>query len=669
MKYLLYFFCLFIYNYIFSQNFSGITVNGNLRDLSFIPEPDKEITTVYTLSNTTRDTVFIKNIELPVYVTTSTQNKYILPQQSIEIPITYKIDGLPGRFFKTVIINIQINNQHISIPLSLKGYVIEKELWNGKIETYKNLIGVNVIPFTDTLFSFTDLRFMNKHKFINFINDITYEIDYTGISIIRIELKLHSFKPRTEIDKLLTLLKNNIIQELEKRKYSKQQIFFATSETLDKTIENTAIKAYINLRSENYSNEKLTKSGFIYDTLMYKTEEINYQDENIYGYLSIIDVNTALNKHPEYYTFTDRLIKAVLADGTAIVQMRYFGNTNKEIEKHYKSIQKQIIKTLANEGINTAKIEFTIPYFEQTDSEKAAIMLVHYSPLSKISQANTLQLNYTPKQDNEAKLYNDLPVYKFNYTDDKKKFEDENGEFKSWLIPIINALKENKKIRFIIEASASNAPNQEKKDNKYIARKRAEEIKKSLLFNLNQQQINQDRYTFTEPLILTQGPTYSAYLYKLSFYSQYQYIKVIPVYDTLYTEDDNKNIYPYMVNFNYNNFEIPVNSTVFQNFTERLINEINRKGYASIIIESSSSRVPTASYKDNMNLSFNRAEKTIFQLRQELINKGINPDRLIISEQRILVQGPEYSNDYHKNSFIYEQYQYIKIIPDDLFKR
>lgn len=661
-------FCLFPIQ-IAAQNFSGITVNGNLKDLSFISELNKQVTALFNISNTTNDTVYIKNIELPLYVSSPFRIKQILPKTSVDVLLEYAVEGLPGRFFKTALINTQIKNTFITIPLSIKGYVIEKELLYGNKELYSNITGVNVKPITDTLFSLSDMRFLNKKKFSEFINNITYEIDYVGIAIIRIELKLQTPYNKNETDKLITILKNNFIQELEKRKYSPEQIYFAVSEKPEESIQNTAIKAYIKLSSEYYSNEQLNTCGFLYDTLHQTIAADNYIDKYIYGYLSRNDVNIPITKHPDYKTFINKVLHAVLADGTAIIQMRYYGKNNLQLEKKNKLIQKKILKTLADKGINTKKIEFTIPYFEYTNSDKDEIMLVHFSPLSKEKQNNPFEFNIITPESKEKIIYNDLPIYKYNYTDDKKIFDDENGEFKSWLLPVINAIKENKKVKFIIEASAGNAPINEKKDNKYIARKRSEEIKKSLLFNLNQQGINKDKYTFTEPVILTQGPIYSAYLYKLSFYSQYQYVKVIPVYDTLISHEQSKNIYPYMINFNNNNFEIPLTSTVFQNFIERLVIAINQKGYVGVILESSSSRVPTSNYKDNLFLSFSRAEKTISLLREELIKKGINPDRLIINEQRILVQGPEYSNDYNKNSFIYEQYQYIKIIPEDLFKR
>ena len=93
---------------------------------------------------------------------------------------------------------------------------------------------------------------------------------------------------------------------------------------------------------------------------------------------------------------------------------------------------------------------------------------------------------------------------------------------------------------------------------------------------------------------------------------------------------------------------------------------IDKNGFIKIIIESSSSKIPLKNYFSNETLSFFRAENARKKLYEEIRKRGYDPRRIIIMEQRSLVQGPDYYPGDDVNSVVFEKYQYIKIIPAGL---
>ncbi|MEZ4937296.1 MAG: hypothetical protein R2799_06850 [Crocinitomicaceae bacterium] len=81
----------------------------------------------------------------------------------------------------------------------------------------------------------------------------------------------------------------------------------------------------------------------------------------------------------------------------------------------------------------------------------------------------------------------------------------------------------------------------------------------------------------------------------------------------------------------------------------------------------SSTRTKLENYSNDV-ISYKRAEETRDILKNYLKRAGIDPNRLILIEERCLVQGPEYEFDYFENKEKYKQFQYIKIIPYRLLK-
>jgi hypothetical protein len=97
-------------------------------------------------------------------------------------------------------------------------------------------------------------------------------------------------------------------------------------------------------------------------------------------------------------------------------------------------------------------------------------------------------------------------------------------------------------------------------------------------------------------------------------------------------------------------------------FVEGVENLIRIKGSATLLIESSASKVPSSRFKNNQELSAFRNKQAQEELTKTLKDHGFEPGKdFQFQTPRKLVLGPDYRNDAQKNKHVYEQYQYIKV--------
>ncbi len=90
-------------------------------------------------------------------------------------------------------------------------------------------------------------------------------------------------------------------------------------------------------------------------------------------------------------------------------------------------------------------------------------------------------------------------------------------------------------------------------------------------------------------------------------------------------------------------------------------NLIKANGVVYIEIESSASKVPTTTYKNNENLAKLRLKEAQDRLISALKQKGIDTSKIVFTSETSMVQGPEYNDDFIQNKKEYEKYQYIRI--------
>lgn len=113
-------------------------------------------------------------------------------------------------------------------------------------------------------------------------------------------------------------------------------------------------------------------------------------------------------------------------------------------------------------------------------------------------------------------------------------------------------------------------------------------------------------------------------------------------------------------NFAYNIKNIDVNDPVYVSTVNKAIARVKAFGKVEITIESSASKVPTTTYKTNINLASIRGDEAKAKIIQSLMDKGISEDKIIITGINSIISGPKYIGDF-KDTEKYKPFQYVKI--------
>ncbi|MBL4594777.1 MAG: PD40 domain-containing protein, partial [Flavobacteriales bacterium] len=105
--------------------------------------------------------------------------------------------------------------------------------------------------------------------------------------------------------------------------------------------------------------------------------------------------------------------------------------------------------------------------------------------------------------------------------------------------------------------------------------------------------------------------------------------------------------------YSYNSKEFNTNSSQFTTLINNAANKVKDGNKIYIDIESSASRVPTKTYKSNINLASLRGDEAKQLIINSLKEKGISEDNIVINKINSIVSGPKYTGDFNNT----EKYQ------------
>lgn len=693
-------FFLFPVTQIISQSLN-VHFDSYIWDFGYIKESDGKVMHNFSIRNDETNSVEIEQITTSCgCMAPFISKKVIPPGETATIKIEYDPSGRPGRFIKSAEIKIKGKSQTQTYFINLKGIVIEKEILPEYVENWE-FAELKIKPCYFPLVSETDFRFLNQTALQNFINDLTYEIDQHNFATVKLELyKNNSMNADEFAESVFTPLKKFIITELIRRNYSRNQVGFSDNAFVkcDSTLNHSL--AILKVSSLEMNDDQIRESGFFPDEkkgaayfnqlAAQKQTEDSLRLKKFTGrtYTQQNNLSNIDSKNENYQKFIQQSAREVLMNG--VINLRVAieshamknktGSERKKEEAIALKIQQRIARDLQAEGIPDDKIIFALPKIiisNNTAGEKKLIVS-NYNQLAEESKFSRLDMwlakndtLYRPGQKPRPNSgitapFQDLPTYLQYCSKGKTETDTSKRDFAIWCKAMSAVMNSGRKLIFLIESSESNTPSVKKTDPNLIARKRSEFITAYLKNYFHRAGISENDFRFMDPVNVARGLSFESREFGVSFYEKYQYLKIIPLYDTI--QDHTADVFPYQINFKYNYFEIPVQSDVFQVFINRLVPEINQTGYVKLIVESSSSRVKTDNFSSNDALSFSRIEDLRNKLYEEIIRRGLDPRRIIITEERSLVQGPPYLNGDNKMNPVFQPYQYIKIIPEIIYK-
>jgi hypothetical protein len=633
---------LFLSEFAFGQ----ILVEEPSQDLGDVYENRGKITAKFELKNPYKeDTIRIHDIITSCGCTAIlSDDTLIMPQSSIELKFSYDPKGRSGLFTKSieVVSRIGIYDQH-RLFLKISGNVVAES--SAIRDVNAELVEYLVAPINYYAITPYDTSYLDFNFFISFVNDLTYEIDFYQFTTLGIEVGVDNYEDIEQIEYLLSFTRKRIFREFTIRGYDPNTIFFIEPVFKDEKLPVWA-KASIKVYSVNFGSDLVKESVIeITDDEVVENENLMLNYER-FSRPSFEDVVEQVN-------FEGLEAKLFINGGLDLqgVILSPKRMSSHEREKFGKKLEKEIFTYLKKtSGISSKEVVVKFDSLAVHPANKYKFVL-----WDKADEEEQQSFSYEIKPDNiEAPL---LPTYRQS-TVLSTGLDEASDAFQYFWKNLMLNHKSGNKVKLLIESSKSRIPRNGVDDLLIIARQDGNKVK-ALIKELFKNETGRELEVLVEPYL--HGPEYNWHNKRHANYAQYEYFNIIPLVHHNSTENEYSSN-PYMVNFDYFFNGVDTSSWVFNKFANYIAEEVRQNGFVNLIMESSISRIPIDKKKTNIFLAYERALESQHRLKDFLKKRLVDPNRIIFSEERFLMQGPPY--DGNIPIVKYRKFQYLKIIPE-----
>lgn len=630
--------------------FSQIRIDTPVYDFGNIFETKGKVKTTFTLVNPyMADTIQLLNVETSCGCTAIlSKDTIIYPQSTINLEVEYDPKGRTGLFEKSIkILSLTGQSEKNTLYLKIKGNVISEH-----VETVKNpeLIDYKVSPIYFYPITQYDTSYLDYNFITDFVNDLTYEIDYYKFSRVGFIVSIRDKSVLNDMEYLLRFVRHKLIRLLRFGGYNKNNIFYALPVF---QIANDFPKwalAELKVYSVSFNDDSVDESLIRTtnnqqakkDTIDYTVSFKSTEPLNVDSVLSQVN----FNKLNQYLLKNDILklnVNLKIPESASVKQAQKFKKIiNKEIYKSLKKsigIQKKNLVLNYQEPMTHASTQYYFQMWLDEDVKKPNVV------------------DYQIKKDKIIQPL--LPTYKQQIYSEDQQIDTVTTQFQHFWATLLMYHKINPNFKVIIEASTSHLKRKIETDQLYFSRQKSNKAKQ-LLKKMFFEQTNDTLNVEIRNVLL--GPEYNKREFKTEDYLQFEYIKLVPVFNQK-RELPIKSMYPipYIVNYDYFFNGVDTTSLIFKKFADYLIYDIQTYGYIEVKTESSASHIPTDKYKSTQFVAYkhlNESKKRIFRYLKDRL---IDPNRFLISEERMLVQGIPYSK---KTPVVrYKRYQYVTFVP------
>jgi hypothetical protein len=640
-------------NIVFWISFFGFTqirIDNPVYDFGNIFETKGKVKITFNLVNPyIADTIQLVNIETSCGCTAIlSKDTIIYPQSTINLEVEYDPKGRTGLFEKSIkIVSLTGQSEKNTLYLKIKGNVISEH-----IETVKNteLIDYKVSPIYFYPITQYDTSYLDYNFITDFVNDLTYEIDYYKFSRVGFTVSIRNKTVLSDLEYLLRFVRHKLIRLLNRGGYNKNNIFYAlpifqiandypkwafaelkvfSVSFNDDTVEKSLIRTTKNLKEKkdtiDYTVNVKSTEPLIVDSVL---SQVNFNKLNQYLLKNDVLVLNVNLKVPE-------------------------SASAKQAQNFKKKVNKQIYTSL-KKSIGVKKKNLVLNYQEPL---MHASTRYYFQMWLDEDVKKTNVVDYKVKKDKIIQPL--LPTYKQQLLSEEGQIDTNSIQFQHFWSALLMYHQMNPNFKVIVEASTSRLKRKIETDQLYFARQKSAKAKK-LLEKMFFVQTNDTLNIEIRNVLL--GPEYNKKEFKTEDYLQYEYIKLVPVFNQK-RELPIKTLYPipYIVNYDYFFNGVDTTSIIFKKFASYLIYDIQTYGYVEVKTESSTSNIPTDKHKSTQFVAYKHIYESKKRIFKYLKNRLIDPNRFLISEERILVQGIPYNR---KTPVVrYKRYQYVTFVP------
>ncbi len=629
--------------------FAQLRVKTSTNDLGDIFENNGVIVTNFEIQNPYyRDTIQITNIETSCGCTAIISiDTIIYPRQTIFLKVSYDPTNRVGLFQKTIHLEtLTAGHEKNSLYLKLIGNVVGEP--KEKTEIPVELIDYKVAPIYFFPISPYDTSYFDLNKCVDFSNDITFEIDYYNFTIVGMEIRLKDKSLIEDLERMASYLKKKLVREMISREYEMANITFNTPVFVyDNTIPAWSV-AQIKVHSARFNDDKIKQS-----IIKMTNRKIEKKSYHILNYnMDANPTNEQLLSDVNYSTIDTKLFRnGKIALNALVYVPESIGRKNaiKMAKKFSRSLYK---KLKASSGIS--KDEFLIIYDTIATHASTKYKFLLYD--NKDKEAAKV-IKYVEKP--EDIVIPLLPTYKTQFFTENDHLPINSVKFNQFWNALTVYANTGKNLQITIESSSSKYPKKPYVDPYLVAKNKGEKVADFL----KEKFFKETGKTLVVNVITTvQGPEFETKNFTQPMYFDYEYVKLIPNYLNQRNIDLSfERPKPYIVNYDYYYIGIDTTSLVFKKFADYLIYEIQRNGFIDLRTESSASNLIVDERKSNEYWAYSHLHISKERLYAYLKSKLIDPNRVIISNEKIVVQGIPY--DKTTPIVRYRNFQYVTFVP------
>lgn len=643
-------FIILIVSILVSVNvYSQLRVKTSTNNLGDLFESNGVVVSEFKIQNPYySDTIQIINVESSCGCTVIiSKDTVVYPRQTINLKVSYDPADRIGLFQKTIHLEtLTGGHEKNSLYLKIKGNVIGEKSVTEKAPVA--LIDYKVAPIYFFPLTPFDSSFFDLNRIVDFSNDITFEIDYYNFTTVGMEIRIRDKSLIEDFEILTSFLKKKLIKEMVRRQYLSTNITFKEPIFVyDNTIPSWS-SGQIKLYSAKFNDDAL-KESVIKLTDKEATEKsyfiLDYQfdvyptSEQLVNLIDYTPVNTKLFRNGKIAFNAVVYVPESLKRETAV--------------KLAKSFNKAFYKRL-KESSGISKDEFQITYDTLAIHASTKYKFQLYDPADKAASNG---ITYIEKP--EKVVVPLLPTYKTQFFTTQDELDENSVQFKQFWDALIAYANTGKNVQIIIESSSSKYPKKPHIDPYLVAKHKGDKIAALLKRKFYKEM---GRTLSVDIVTTVQGPEFETKNFTQPMYFKYEYIKLVPNYLTpRYLGQTPIKPKPYIVNYDYYYIGIDTTSLVFQKFADYLAYEIQTNGFVEMRTESSVSNLIVDQRKTNEYWAYSHLEISKERLFKYLKSKLIDPNRVIISNEKIVVQGIDYNP---KIPVVrYRNFQYVTFVP------
>lgn len=629
-------------------SFGQIRISESVQDLGDIFENRGKVTAKFNLQNPYRtDTIRIIDIVSSCGCTAVlAEDTLILPQTNITLEVTYYPAGRLGLFLKSIELTTKTGrDERDKLYLKIMGNVVSESFVASN--TNNELIEYSVAPIYFYPVTAYDASYLDYNFIVDFVNDLTYEIDFYQFSTIGVAVEVADIDEIEKIEHLIKFSQNKIYREFNRRGFKENSVFFEEPVFKKSTNLPPWAQASIRLYSVNFDSNgadtsviKVSDSEAVLATKML----LEYQRFNLPDIDEIVaEVN--------FETIEGKLFLNGELDlrGTILMPWKKSDNVRKKTsDKLKKAILKRIKSTT---GASQKQVRISFDSLGIHPEDKFQFLL-----WDKADEEEEETIRYRVKPDKIVPPL--LPTYKQHY-EGKRVIDTASQAFKHFWKNCLLSYKNGHSVKLLLQSSLSTKRHDIEMENIDLAWIGARALKSQLQSMFKNETGGGELDISIKGIV--RGPNFElSNRVETCDYSQFDYFNIIPLIHQN-KEKTNIKIKPYMVNFDYFYKGIDTGAHGFQVFADYLAEIVKRDGFVELRMESSISKIPIEETTSNLFLAYNRLVESEKRLKAAMELKLIDPNRIIFTDELAIIQGPEYDGTIP--ILKYREFHYIRIIP------